>query len=156
MLDNNVKQIIFITFEISFVALLVYVIYRYTMTCKSPLFLESNTNITNCVNYNVVSSNVSTRILGEYTGPTKKFKGHLIINASCSIEDFEKMKSNTTHYLKSQVDIHNPRNMNVSLIRTWNELLKGDRIDVTIFKKIASLKITSLRYIPYKVDEEIY
>ena len=66
------------------------------------------------------------------------------------------MKSNATFYLKSEVNINNPQKMNVSLIRTWNELLKGDRIDATIFVQLRNMNVSSIKYIPQKVDEETY
>ena len=156
MLQQSTKKYIYFTMEVLFIALIVYIVYLYTITCRSTLFLEYNTNITNCVKYNVISSDGNTRILGEYNGPSKNYKGHLVIEFTCNYSDIEKMKSNATFYLKSEVNINNPQKMNVSLIRTWNELLKGDRIDATIFVQLRNMNVSSIKYIPQKVDEETY
>lgn len=156
-MNTNIKiamKIITITFQLVFIALLGFVIYRYTLTCKSPLF--SKEDITKCVTHNIYNSNGRTQILAIYKGPNKEDKGTLIIDATCLLSEFSTLKSKLIPEMNIQhsINIKNNKLMNVSMRSDRKKLSHNSRIDTTIHASIPNLKIVAFRYEPIETSEE--
>ena len=147
-------KIITITSQIVFIALLGFIIYRYTFTCKSPLF--SKEDITKCVTYNIYNSNGRTQILAKYKGPNKEDKGTLIIDATCLITEWPTLQSKLIPDMnvKNNINIKNIKLMNVSMSSERNKLSHNSRIGTTINASIPNLKIVGFRYVPIDISEE--
>ena len=147
-------KILTITSQIVLIALLGFVIYRYTLTCKSPLF--SIEDITKCVSHNIYHSNGRTKILARYKGPNKEDEGTLVIDVTCLQSEFPTLKSNLIPEMNIQhsINIKNNKLMNVSMRGYRKKLSHNSRIDKTIHASIPNLKIVAFRYEPIETSEE--
>ena len=151
---NIAIKIITITSQIVFIALIGFIIYRYTFTCKSPLF--SKEDITKCVSHNIYHSNGRTEILARYKGPNKEDEGTLVIDATCLLSEFPTLKSKLIPEMNIQhsINIKNNKLMNVSMRGYRKKLSHNSRIDTTIHASIPNLKIVAFRYEPIETSEE--